>query len=181
MPPAPSLETYMASITEAFSTMSISETCELWCEPGRALVAESASVIVRVELRKGNSLYINDGTYGTLFDAGRLNFIYPSKVLRTEPASPVPLAAFRFFGPTCDSLDCMPGPFHLPDDIAAGDYIEIGMLGAYSNTMRTRFNGFYSDEMVVVNNPPMHSMYDDPQIDSQTPPSNGRLCVRSRK
>jgi ornithine decarboxylase len=49
---------------------------------------------------------------------------------------------FAFYGPTCDDADYMEGPSVLPADIKPGDYIEIGMLGAYGAAMRTRFNGF---------------------------------------
>ena len=54
------------------------------------------------------------------------------------------LTAFNFFGPNCDSLDYMKGPFLLPNNLKEGDYIEIIHLGAYGLTLRTNFNGFYS-------------------------------------
>ena len=115
----------------------------LWAEPGRALVAESGSLVVRVDLRKDNALYINDGTYGGLFDAGQPEFVFPTKMIRTKGMEQsTEYAPFMFYGPTCDSIDMMKGPFMLPADIAEGDYIEIGQLGAYSLAMRTDFNGF---------------------------------------
>lgn len=132
--------------------------CQLICEPGRSLVAEGGSVVVRVELRKGNKLYLNDGTYGTLFDAGTPGFIFPVKAIRPGGILSTELCEFGFYGPTCDSLDAMKGPFQLPSDIAEGDWIEIGQLGAYGATMRTRFNGFYSDTTVEVADKPLLSM-----------------------
>ena len=66
---------------------------------------------------------------------------------------------FSFYGPTCDDLDHMAGPFMLPADVAAGDYVEIGMLGAYGCAMRTGFNGFGSEERVIVDDEPMASLY----------------------
>ena len=66
---------------------------------------------------------------------------------------------FSFYGPTCDDLDHMAGPFELPADIAAGDYVEIGMLGAYGSAMRTGFNGFGAEHVEIVEDEPMASLY----------------------
>ncbi len=155
----PPLAEFVDAINAVFETMPVSETCELWCEPGRALVAEAASLVVRVELRKGNALYINDGVFGGLFDAGQPQFIYPTQVLRSQAQLSASLQEFSFFGPTCDSADYMPGPFLLPANIDEGDYIEIGGLGAYSMQLRTEFNGFYQKELVEVDDGPLLSMY----------------------
>lgn len=138
---------------------------ELWCEPGRALVAEGGSVVVRVELRKKNALYINDGTYGTLFDAGSPGMVFPTRLVREGHidneeggSGHAGMTGYKFFGPTCDSLDTMNGPFALPDDVVEGDWIEIGQLGAYGSTLQTRFNGFYSDHTVVLEDEPVMSL-----------------------
>ena len=155
----PSLSNYFDEIFDAINQLPLKETCEIWCEPGRALVAESTSLVVRVEARKNNILYINDGTYGGLFDAGYPEFIYPVKAIRLNGEFSNNSIGFSFFGPTCDSLDAMKGPFYLPDDIKEGDYIEIGQLGAYSRSMRTNFNGFGKSELVETNDKPLISMY----------------------
>ena len=154
----PALETYFAVIHEAFEKLPISYSAELWCEPGRALCAEYASVLVRVEKRRGDELYINDGAYGALFDAAHIGWRYPVALVR-EPESNVRPAEFSFYGPTCDDLDRMAGPFELPADVQAGDYIEIGMLGAYGCAMRTGFNGFGTEARVIVEDEPMASLY----------------------
>ena len=155
----PSLSLYFDAIREEFENRPAGlENTQLLCEPGRALVAESGSVLVRVELRKGEFLYLNDGTYGSLFDAGTPQFIFPSKVMREGASSSH--QPYSFFGPTCDTLDFMKGPFFLPEDVREGDYIEIGQLGAYGATMRTRFNGFGAmHDVVTVDEPPLMSMY----------------------
>ena len=133
---------------------------EIFCEPGRALVAEAGSTIVKVILKKKQKLYINDGTYGSLFDAGVPNFILPSKMITNGRVLSKKLNSFNFFGPTCDSLDYMKGPFLLPNNIKEGDYIELGQLGAYGTTFRTNFNGFFSDAIYQVDDKPILSMYD---------------------
>ncbi len=156
----PPLEAYFDVIHAAFESLPISYSAELWCEPGRALCAEYASVLVRVEKRRGDQLYINDGAYGALFDAAHIGWRFPVKLLR-EPESDARDMGFSFYGPTCDDLDHMAGPFMLPADVQAGDYIEIGMLGAYGCAMRTGFNGFGSDQRVVVEDEPMTSLYAD--------------------
>jgi ornithine decarboxylase len=156
----PPLEAYFDVIHNAFESLPVSYSSELWCEPGRALCAEYASVLVRVEKRRGDQLYINDGAYGALFDAAHVGWRFPVKLMR-EPASDARDMGFSFYGPTCDDLDHMAGPFMLPADVQAGDYIEIGMLGAYGCAMRTGFNGFGSDLRVVVEDEPMTSLYAD--------------------
>lgn len=155
----PPLMDYMQTIKDTLSRQPMLSGCEILCEPGRALVAEGGSVVVKVELRKGNMLYINDGTYGSLFDAGVPNFCFPVKAIRPAGELSNELVEFGFFGPTCDSADIMGGPFFLPSDIAEGDWIEIGQLGAYSATMRTHFNGFYSDITVEVTDKPLLSIF----------------------
>ncbi|HLL30033.1 MAG TPA: type III PLP-dependent enzyme [Allosphingosinicella sp.] len=154
----PPLEAYFEIISRAFESLPISYSAELWCEPGRALCAEYASVLVRVEKRRGDQLYINDGAYGALFDAAHIGWRFPVKLLREEESG-VRDMAFSFYGPTCDDLDHMAGPFHLPADIRAGDYVEIGMLGAYGCAMRTAFNGFGAVAKVVMTDEPMATLY----------------------
>lgn len=154
----PPLEAYFVAIHRAFESLPVSYSSELWCEPGRALCAEYSSLIVRVEKRRGAELYINDGAYGALFDAAHIGWRFPVRLLR-EPESEVRDHPFSFYGPTCDDLDHMAGPFLLPADTQVGDYIEIGMLGAYGSAMRTGFNGFGADETVVVEDEPMASLY----------------------
>jgi ornithine decarboxylase len=164
----PPLETYFEVIHKAFEDLPISYSAELWCEPGRALCAEYASVLVRVEKRRGDQLYINDGAYGALFDAAHVGWRFPVKLLR-DTASDARDVAFSFYGPTCDDLDHMTGPFLLPADIAAGDYIEIGMLGAYGCAMRTGFNGFGSDLKVLAEDEPMATLYADASEERAVP------------
>jgi ornithine decarboxylase len=159
----PPLSDYKAAIEQGLDSLPHSNRYEFWCEPGRALVAESCSVLAKVELRKDDVLYINDGTYGSLFDAGHLGFRYPVRLIRPTPGgTDAALKPYRFYGPTCDSIDYMPGPFLLPEDVREGDYIEIGQLGAYGNTMRTAFNGFDATETVAVGTPPLATMFDEP-------------------
>jgi ornithine decarboxylase len=154
----PPLEVYFDVIHKAFESLPVSYSSELWCEPGRALCAEYSSLIVRVEKRRGDELYINDGAYGALFDAAHIGWRFPVELLRDEPSHARDMA-FSFYGPTCDDLDHMTGPFMLPADVEAGDYIEIGMLGAYGCAMRTGFNGFGSVETYEVTDEPMTSLY----------------------
>ncbi len=156
----PPLEHYFQAIHRAFESLPISYSAELWCEPGRALSAEYSSLLVRVEKRRGNELFINDGAYGALFDAAHLGWRFPVQMLRAE-ANEADMEAFSFYGPTCDDMDHMAGPFSLPSDVRVGDYIEIGMLGAYGCAMRTEFNGFGADTICQVADEPMSSLYRD--------------------
>ncbi len=154
----PPLERYFETIHRAFESLPISYSAELWAEPGRALCAEYSSLIVRVEKRRGDELYINDGAYGALFDAAHVAWRFPVTLLRAEESRAKDVA-FSFYGPTCDDLDHMAGPFDLPADVDTGDYIEVGMLGAYGSAMRTAFNGFGTDETIEVSDEPMATLY----------------------
>jgi ornithine decarboxylase len=154
----PPLEDYFAMIAKHFEALPIAYNAELWCEPGRALCAEYSSMIVQVNKRRGEELYINDGAYGALYDAAHVEWRFPVKALADDLRDVE--VDFAFYGPTCDDADYMAGPFPLPGDIKAGDYIEIGMLGAYGAAMKTGFNGFGSAECVTVSDEPMMSLFD---------------------
>ena len=157
-----SLDNYFDEIQKSLKNLKLNDLPEIICEPGRALVAESGSTIVRVNLRKKHKLYINDGTYGTLFDAGTPNIVFPSKMIKDSSNKIISkkFTSFDFYGPTCDSMDYMKGPFLLPNNIKQNDYIELGQLGAYGLTFRTQFNGFFSDEIYEVEDNPIMSLYD---------------------
>ena len=159
-----SLENYVQEIKKAIENLKLENNPEILCEPGRALVAESGSSIVKVVLRKKQKIYINDGTYGSLFDAGVLNFILPTRMVPNGRMTSKKLTSFSLYGPTCDSADFMKGPFVLPNNIKEGDYIEIGQLGAYSLTFRTKFNGFYSDKIYEVYDKPIMSMFEKDRV-----------------
>lgn len=158
----PPLAAYMDEIRAAFDEMAVGYNCELWCEPGRALVAEAESIIVRVEARKGSTLYLNDGAFGTLFDAAHSKFVFPAQAIARSGEDFGPDSAeFDLYGPTCDSFDYMPGPFRLPAEIGEGDFIEIGNIGAYGRSIAGNFNGFgYYDE-AVLEDEPLLTMYGD--------------------
>jgi ornithine decarboxylase len=116
---------------------------KLVCEPGRGLVADAAVLAVRVKSRRDDVLYLNDGIYGGLTE---LDVMGPSGLITVVNSAGKRLSGktktFAAFGPTCDSLDTLPDGLELPGDIASGDYILIGGMGAYSNAISTRFNGY---------------------------------------
>ena len=157
----PPLAHFFAAISRGVAKLGLPAQCRLWCEPGRALVAESQSVVVQVQAKKGGALYINDGVYGTLSDAGAaVGLRFPVRVIaQNNVRRNGRLRAFEFFGPTCDSADRMRGPFLLPSDIQVGDWIEIGQVGAYGRVLSTAFNGF--DEIIratVDDRPPVEEV-----------------------
>ena len=159
--PAP-LSQFMDAIKAGFERLPVAQECRLICEPGRALVAEAESLIVRVDARRGDELFINDGSYGALFDAAHLNFVFPVRLVGRGVSPGEPLQAFEFWGPTCDSIDRMKGPFLLPASIREGDYIEIGNIGAYGRAIGGRFNGYGSYQEAILDDEPLFSMYEEP-------------------
>jgi ornithine decarboxylase len=151
----PPLDDYIAVIASA--SAALPAKVALWAEPGRALVAGGGSVVVQVQLRRDDTLYVNDGIYGSLSDAGALGFRFPARRIRLGELGNAPAARadFALFGPTCDSADRMRGPFRLPADMREGDWVELGQLGAYGACLRTQFNGFGRADLVEVADPPM--------------------------
>jgi ornithine decarboxylase len=168
----PELATFMDEVVRAADELVVKHSCELLCEPGRALVAEAESVIVRVDARRGNALYVNDGAFGTLFDAANSGFRFPARLVATSRRKARPDAEFALYGPTCDSSDFLPGPFVLPDSVREGDYIEVGQIGAYGRVFASRFNGFGEYDEVTLRDEPMLTMYADaeqPATDEAAP------------
>ena len=155
------LDDFVDVIKMSMDKLPVTEHCRLICEPGRALVAEAESLIVKVDLRRGNELFINDGGYGALFDSAHLGFIFPVRLIRAGLDANEPLVPFEMWGPTCDSIDHMKGPFLLPASVREGDYIEIGNIGAYGRAMATRFNGYGAYTNVILQDEPMYSIYSE--------------------
>ena len=151
----PPLGGYIAAIATAASALPTA--VRLWAEPGRALVAGGGSLVLQVQLRRDDALFVNDGVYGSLSDAGALGFRFPARRIRLGEAdgTAAPFADFAFFGPTCDRADRMGGPFRLPADMREGDWVELGQLGAYGACLRTQFNGFGRGDLVEVADAPM--------------------------
>jgi ornithine decarboxylase len=152
---APPLEDYVAEIEAGVKALKLRRDCVLMCEPGRALVADGVSLVVQVQLRKNGQLYINDGIYGSLSEMVTAKLRLPARLVRLggEPARRT--KAFVLNGPTCDSLDVLPAPFHLPKDVREGDWMEIGRVGAYSNAVATNFNGMRPETWVTVEDSPL--------------------------
>jgi len=155
----PELAGYTNEIAKAWDELAVKDSCKLLCEPGRALVAEAESVLVRVDARRDNALYVNDGAFGTLFDAAYMGFRFPARLIGATGARAKGEAEFSVYGPTCDSCDFLPGPFMLPPSVKEGDYIEIGQIGAYGRVLANRFNGFGEYDEAVLTDEPMLSMY----------------------
>jgi ornithine decarboxylase len=148
---------YFDTIKEALATFP--RKIPVICEPGRALIAEGLSLITQVILRKGDSLYINDGVYGSFdeltlpgWTADYVHRVFARNAGGHAVEKPPGHKAFRVFGPTCDTLDVLPRPLALPDDIAPGDFIVFDSIGAYSVAVRTNFNGFFPDSWAIAGN-----------------------------
>jgi ornithine decarboxylase len=153
----PGLDAFMAAIRDGAAALGLDPAPRLWAEPGRALVAGGTSVVVQVQLVRGRSLYVNDGVYGSLSDAGAAcGWRFPVRLIPGDGRVPAAKSCgFALFGPTCDSADRMKGPFALPADVREGDWIEIGQLGAYGAALRTAFNGFDRARLVEVADEPL--------------------------
>lgn len=153
----PDLPGLMAQLRREISEWGFDDL-PLIAEPGRVIVARSLSVIVRVLLKKGRRLYINDGIWGSLSDSWTGKITLPARLIldparKRRSGSLEKLVPFKVCGATCDSVDILSRPFWLPETADTGDWVEIGHIGAYSLGLRTRFNGFYPDAFVEVATP----------------------------
>lgn len=155
----PAMDDYVAMVMRSFENMFVLENADLWCEPGRALVAEAESLLVGVDLVKGDALYINEGSYGALYDAVHENWVFPMRAISGDGRKLGRMVEYTVYGPTCDSADMLPGKVWLPAGLTEGDYIEIGNIGAYGRSMATRFNGFGDSELAIVQDSPWPSLY----------------------
>lgn len=148
------LTAYFTVIREEIAKLKLPKNCEIWGEPGRALSGDCSTLVVKVQLRKGDLLYINDGSFGNMFEVSSMGWKNNATIFRLprkdQKAASKKLVPFRFYGPTCDSVDYMPGPFMLPEDMAEGDWIALEGMGAYMAASQSRFNGFYSDSKVEI-------------------------------
>ncbi len=148
----PALANFLAEVERGLPALSLRRDCVLMCEPGRALVAHGCSLVVQVQLRKGDSLYINDGIYGSLSEMVTAGIRLPCELIRLDGAPPGESADFTLYGPTCDSTDVLPHRFSLPADVREGDWLKLDTIGAYSNAAATRFNGFHTETFIEIEN-----------------------------
>jgi len=158
----PALNAYMAALRGGLARLALPAEAELLCEPGRALVAGGMALVVQVLLRKGDSLYLNDGIYGSLIGTS-LGIRFPVRAIRPNRAIAADTCDFTVYGPTCDGLDVLSYPLSLPADIASGDWIAFDGIGAYSAALRTDFNGFRPDACATL---------DEDETASAAPPAD---------
>lgn len=149
---APDLETIFAGIDAAVARAFGTARPALVCEPGRAMVAEAFSAAARVKtVREDGSVFLNDGIYGSFAEAAILGNVERLDIIAHDGGSRRGAATARtVFGPTCDSLDRLPGEVALPRDIEEGDWILFHGMGAYSRATVTRFNGYGGERIVTV-------------------------------
>ncbi|WFS04557.1 type III PLP-dependent enzyme [Rhizobium tumorigenes] len=145
-------EVYFGHLMRSIREACLPRACMVLCEPGRALVADAGKTIVQVVMRRGRNIFINDGIFGTLQELGHPKERRPVRLIRNGGSCISKNAEFKVYGPTCDSNDVLGAAFCLPDDVQEGDWIEIAMMGAYSLSMRTHFNGFFTSNIVSLGN-----------------------------
>lgn len=190
----PPLDEYLQAIQGAVSSCKVLSQATLWCEPGRALSAEGEGLLTRIEGTKrglqgdaGSMLYLNDGSYGALYDSVHEKWNYPVRAVRASGEIHPPRSnsdcgdyvPYIIYGPTCDSADKFPDPVMLPPDLKEGDYLEWGNIGAYGRSMATVFNGFGHYDTVTVQDSPWPSLYNESEKQCTLTESALRVCRAS--
>src|SRR5262245_14590045 len=125
------------------------EPIEILAEPGRFLVASSATAVTKIigKAVRGGKLcyYLDDGVYhtysGVIFDHCQ----YHLKSFREGPPQ-----LCSVFGPTCDALDTISLAEQLPD-MELGELVYAENMGAYCAASSTFFNGFPPAKVAHVN------------------------------
>jgi ornithine decarboxylase len=151
MPRGLALEDFFQAIRAAQRAQPQLAAVPLKCEPGSALAHPGAGVLAQVVLVKEDAIFLNDGVYGALVEFIHSKIQTPTRVL--TPSGTLRTGEMReytVFGPTCDSFDVVPVQFSLPDTIHEGDWLDISMMGAYSNVLITDFNGLGAHEYVII-------------------------------
>ena len=140
----PDLTSIFQEIADTVTEMFGTDAPDLVCEPGRGIVADAYALVPRVKGgRDGGHVFLNDGVYGGLAELPIIGNIDRIEVLTPKGTPREGEAGGRvIFGPTCDSVDRLPGELALPDTIQEGDFVIFHGAGAYSTVTNTRFNGF---------------------------------------
>lgn len=148
---APDLEGVFARVGAEVRTAFGADAPALVCEPGRAMVAEACQLATRVKSLRGEAVYLNDGVYGALAEWRDIAAHDRIRVVTADGAPRAGAMSPRVvYGPTCDSIDRLPDPVLLPVDLAEEDYMIFAGMGAYSNAIATRFNGYGPEAMITV-------------------------------
>ncbi|MGX9351610.1 type III PLP-dependent enzyme [Shimia sp. W99] len=148
---APDLEAIFDRIASETNRAFGTARPALVCEPGRAMVAESFTLALRVKAVRGDAVFLNDGVYGSLTELRDIGAPDRVSVMRPDGAELGGVKAQKVvFGPTCDSIDRLPDRMALSQEIAEGDYVMIRAMGAYSASISTGFNGYGRQEVVTV-------------------------------
>jgi ornithine decarboxylase len=139
----------LSLILNAELTRLFPEDIQLVAEPGRFMVATTATLVTEIigkARREGKVFYhINDGVYhtfsGVVYDHWIPNF-HAFKTGETEICAVV--------GPTCDSFDKISLSVELPWNLEVGDFLYTTDIGAYSTASSTRFNGFDGAKIIHI-------------------------------
>lgn len=150
----PQLEAIFQTIDQVATEAFGADRPLLVCEPGRAMCGDAFTLAARVKsIRDGLHVFLNDGVYGTLTELPQIGIIDRIQVISPEGDLRRGKAQDRIvFGPTCDSVDRLPGEIPLPGDMQEGDYLIWHGMGSYSVVTNSRFNGFGDLAMATVLN-----------------------------
>ena len=147
----PPLEHFFRDIRDAFIRVFDSSKTRLICEPGRALSAPTMSLLTQVKHRRENGdIFLNDGIYGSLAEPNLIPIRPPVRFWRGAGLLIGATSPARIYGPTCDPIDVLPERLQIPEALATGDWMEFGLLGAYSTATMTNFNGYGCVETAFV-------------------------------
>ncbi len=149
---APDLEAIFDTIGRVTEEAFGADRPMLVCEPGRALCGDGFALAARVKaVRDGSHVFLNDGLYGAMFEFGQIGVIDRTEVLDPQGNRRTGALQGRIvFGPTCDSVDRLPGDVALPADLTEGDFVVWQGMGSYSTVTNSRFNGFGELQLATV-------------------------------
>jgi len=118
-------------------------------EPGRYFAEPAYHLLVQVIAVTERGIFIDNGIYHELnvlhrdhWSFPKLEYLYDKtdeSIKKIDDYKPTDI-----FGPTCDSYDVIPAVLFPDHDIAAGDWIFLPNMGAYTSSAAVNFNGIMS-------------------------------------
>ncbi len=141
--PIPSIEDIAARIRA--NVAKLPYEVDLWCEPGRYLVAESSVIVSSIigKVRRGDQdwLFLDVGRFQAFVEMFESDSIqYP--VTSSKDGPNAKLTNYVLTGPTCDSCDTITHNALLPETLMIGDKVYFGSAGAYTVVYGAPFNDF---------------------------------------
>ena len=144
---APSVDEYLDTIADAASA-HLPDQAELWIEPGRSMVAQSAVTLYRVTtLKRGDPTFV--AVDGGIADNLEASTYVGTRLDATLADRPGGNDRVELVGRQCESGDLFASDLPLAEP-RVGDVLAMPMTGAYGYSLLSNYNGALRPPIVFV-------------------------------